>query len=85
MKFRNTQLSDSELSRHVILTLKDDELYTHSAYFQGSYQRKTALYFLRIVFEVVKQRAMAYFAERHDALGFLEKILYDFKSYLYFS
>ena len=29
--------------------------------------------FLRILFAVIKQRAMAYFAERHDALGFLGK------------
>ena len=40
--------------------------HTHSAYFKGSYQRETALYFLRTVFAVIKQRAMAYFAERHD-------------------
>ena len=27
--------------------------------------------FLRILFAAIKQRAIAYFAERHDALGFL--------------
>ena len=33
--------------------------------------------FLRILFAVIKQRAMAYFAERHDALGFLGKKKYS--------
>ena len=69
------QLNHTLWSKYVASTLQDDEYYAHSAYFQGNYQRKTAfsVCFFRIVFAVIKQRAMAYFAERHDALGFLGK------------
>ena len=74
----------TELGKHATSTFKEDEHYSHFAYLQGDYHQKLLYIFLRIVFAVIKKRATRTSRKDMTLLGFVEKILYAFKSYLYF-